>query len=270
MMDHDDLRWTLPDLDAAISRCRVRNGQGIRCILHALRENVRSPAGAAQSLDASRECLHAIAPHGLDASISVKLTALGALENPSLCRDLMVQICEEAASPGIMVEVDMEGRNLVEFTLSAARDCGMRASASSVALQAYLDRTPGDLEEATAAGLRVRIVKGAYLGDTDDFFAIQRHFQALCRECIEKKVPFGIGTHDPDLVSWITRTLPDLRDYVEFGFLMGLADKTKQQLVRDGWQVAEYIPYGADREPYVIRRNRYLAALSRQGRQPAP
>jgi proline dehydrogenase len=270
MMDDDDLRWTLPDLDTALSRCRVRNGQGIRCILHALAEHVSSPEGAEQSLDASLECLHAIAAQRLDASISVKPTALGALADPARCRDRIMRICEEGVSAGIRIELDMEGQNLVDFTLSAAVDCGAREPAPSVALQAYLDRTPDDLAKAMDAGIRVRIVKGAYLGDTDDFFAIERRFLTLCRQCIERSVPFSIGTHDPDLISWITRILPDIRDYVEFGFLMGLADETKQRLVGDGWQVAEYIPYGTGGDPYVFRRERYLEALSRQDREPAP
>lgn len=269
-MKQDESRWMLPDLDAAISRCRVRNRQDIRCILHALREYAASPAEAEQSFEESRECLQAIAARDLDASFSCKLTAFGAPADPHLCTELVMRICAEAEPSGIRVELDMEGRNLVGFTLASARRCGARNPAPGVALQAYLDRSDGDLADAIAAGLRVRIVKGAYIGDTDYFSAIQRRFRALCTRCAQMEVPFAVGTHDPDLVAWITRTMPDRKNDIEFGFLMGLADETKQRLARDGWRVAEYVPYGAEGGPYVARRMRYLEALSHQRRQPLP
>lgn len=266
-MDDDTPRWALPALDAAVARCRSRNRQGIRCILHVLEEDVTSEAGADRSLDASRACLQAIAAHDLDASVSLKLTALGALTDRARCEERVAAFCEEAASLGIRCEFDMEGRNLVDFTLSVARSC---APPPAVALQAYLDRTAGDLEDAVDAGLGMRIVKGAYLGDTDDFFAIQGRFMALCEWCAAQKISFKIGTHDPDLVSRITDTLPGVRETAEFGFLMGLADETKVQMAREGWRVAEYIPFGGGIDAYVRRRERYLAALDRLGRSPLP
>jgi len=269
-MEHDESRWKLPDLDAAISRCRSRNRQKIRCILHGLGEHAGTRAEAQRSLEESRECLQAIAAHDLDASVSCKLTAFGAAADPQMSTDLVMRICAEAQSSGIRVELDMEGRNLVDFTLASARRCGARNPAPGIALQAYLDRTDGDLADAIAAGLRVRIVKGAYIGDIDDFSAIQRRFMALCTQCAHMEVPFAVGTHDQDLVAWITRTMPDRKSDVEFGFLMGFADETKQRLARDGWRVAEYVPYGAEGGTYVIRRMHYLDGLFRQGRQPLP
>ncbi len=266
-MDDDTRRWALPELDTAVARCRWRNRQGVRCILHVLGEDVTSEAGAERSLDASRACLQAVAAHDLDASVSLKLTALGALTDRARCRDRVAAFCDEAASLGIRCELDMEGRNLVDVTLSVAKSCD---PPPAVALQAYLDRTAGDLGDAVDAGLGVRIVKGAYLGDTDDFFAIQDRFTALCAWCAERGVSFGIGTHDPDLVSRITDTLPGVRDSAEFGFLMGLADETKVRMAGDGWRVAEYIPFGGGIDAYVRRRERYLAALDRVGRAPLP
>jgi proline dehydrogenase len=266
-MEDDTPRWALPALDAAVARCRSRNREEIRCILHVLGEDVTSEAGADRSLDASRACLQAIAAHDLDASVSLKLTALGALTDRARCRDRVAAFCEEAASLGVGCEFDMEGRNLVDFTLSVARSC---APPPAVALQAYLNRTAGDLGDAIDAGLGVRVVKGAYLGDTDDFFDIQDRFMALCAWCAARRVSFNIGTHDPDLVYRITDTMPGVRETAEFGFLMGLADETKVQMAREGFRVAEYIPFGGGIDAYVWRRERYLAALARLGRAALP
>ena len=258
-------RWALPGLDEAVARCRRRNRQGIRCILHPLGEDATSEAAADRSLAASRSCLRAIAGSSLDASVSLKLTALGALIDPDRCGERVAAICGEAAGSGIRCEFDMEGRSLVDATLAAARGCG---AAPVVALQAYLDRTPGDLGEAVGAGVGVRIVKGAYLGDTEDFLAIEERFRALCAWCAGRGVSFGMGTHDPALVAWAAERLSGSRDAVEFGFLMGLADETKVRMAGEGWRVAEYIPFGEGRAAYVWRRQRYLDALAQMGRSP--
>ncbi|WP_214021660.1 proline dehydrogenase family protein [Methanoculleus sp.] len=261
-------RWTLPDLDAAVRRCRAQNAQGIRCILAALGEYARSERQVRENLERSFAAVAVIDEQGLDASITVKMTALGELIDRDAARDSLLRLCSGAHARGIGVEVDMEGRGLVKTTVDAAVACAARQGLPvTLALQTSLDRTAGDLERIVRHGIRPRLVKGAYGADTDDPGEARERFRTLAAGLLDRGVPFSAGTHDPDLVAWLVR---DAGGAVEFGFLMGLADETKLRLAGEGRTVAEYVPFGDQARIYVARREAYLAGLAAAGKTPVP
>jgi proline dehydrogenase len=164
----------------------------------------------------------------------------------------------------------MEGKAYVEFTLDLATACRREHPSITVALQSYLDRTPEDIRGMAGAGVRVRLVKGAYLGDLQDFGEIERRILADARLLGDLGVPFSLGTHDPVVIGEVKHAEGMSRELVEFGFLMGLSDGTKSALAGEGWRVSEYVPWGRGGEGYVLRRERYLRDLARAGRSPAP
>jgi proline dehydrogenase len=166
-------------------------------------------------------------------------------------------------------ELDMEGQRMVDLTLEMAEDCAGSGMKVTVALQAYLNRTPQDLERMLDAGARVRLVKGAYAGDLRDFTMIQEVYKDLIEMIISRDVPFCVATHDPDLLEWAQDRICD-RELMEFSFLKGLSDDTKGRLISDGWRVSEYVPFGANKEGYESRRKAYLRTLDELGRVPAP
>lgn len=260
-------RWTLSDLDAAVRHCRAENARGVRCILDALGEYARSEEQARESLERSSATVTAIDEHALDASLSVKMTALGASFDREAARDSLLRLCDEARKHGVGFEVDMEGRGLVEMTVEAAVACAREGTAVTIALQASLDRTPDDLERIVRHGIQPRLVKGAYPADTTDLDEVRQRFRTLAADLIDRGVPFSAGTHDPDLVAWLAEH-PD--GTIEFAFLMGLADETKLRLAGEGRAVAEYVPFGEQATIYVARREAYLARLAEEGRAPVP
>jgi len=260
-------RWTLPDLDAAVRRCRAQNARGIRGILDALGEYARSERQARENLERSAAAIAAIAEHGLDASLSVKMTALGASIDRDAARDSLLRLCGEARARGIGVEVDMEGRGPVDTTVEAAIACARQGLPVTLALQTSLDRTPGDLERIVRHSIRPRLVKGAYGGDAAGLEEVRRRFRALAAGLLDRGVPFSAGTHDPDLIAWLVDRPAGT---VEFAFLMGLADETKLRLATGGRAVAEYVPFGERAAAYVARREAYLAGLATEGRAPVP
>ena len=141
--------------------------------------------------------------------------------------------------------------------------------AITLAVQAYLDRTPADLERLLSEGVKVRLVKGAYSGDSNDYQDIQKRFRS-CAEIIGNQgMIFCAGTHDIELINWLKDEYIQSR-HVEFGFLKGLSDETKKARVKDGRMVAEYVPFGGHSESYVTRRLAYLKKLKAIGKEPAP
>ena len=178
-MNEFEGRWALPDLQSAIKWCARRNEQNIRCIIDVLGEYAREDRQSADSVDAYLAAAKAIAEYGLDASLTVKLSALGVLFDQTGCRKNVYRIVQEAARLGVGFEIDMEGQGLVTFAIDVAAACAEKGHRVSLALQAYLDRTRDDLERASASGITARIVKGAYVGSTTDFAEIQQRFKEL-------------------------------------------------------------------------------------------
>jgi proline dehydrogenase len=262
-------RWLLTTRLAAVQLCRDDNQRGIRGVLDVL---------GRYSLDADQVDRYSrmyvsvakdIERSGLDASLSLKLSTLGASFDRELARRKALNICIAGARHGVGVELDMEGRNLVDLTVQTAIECSGEGAPVALTLQAYLDRTPADIEKAIKRGLRIRLVKGAYLGDVSDFDETARRFRKLAERLSQTGLPFSLGTHDPQIIEWAKELTVD-RKLLEFGFLKGLADRTKLALASEGRRVAEYIPFGKEGEAYILRRRAYLRRLDELGRTPAP
>jgi proline dehydrogenase len=200
----------------------------------------------------------------------VKLSAIGSLFDRAACLEHMLRIAREAARYQVPLELDMEGKGSVDLTLDAALACRKEHPSITVALQSYLQRTAEDIRRMVSSGIGVRLVKGAYLGDVSDFMKIQQLTEQDARILKALRLPFSLGTHDPDLIEWTLREFGDQRDLVEFGFLKGLSEVTKLRLASGGWRVSEYVPFGPGGDAYILRRERYLRDLEKSGRTPAP
>ncbi len=268
-MENQENRWALPDWPTTLKWCRKRNSQGIRCTIDVLGEHKKSKEEVRKTVESYITVAKAISKENLKASLAIKLTAIGAIFDKNLCQDNLGKILEEAARQNVIVEIDMEGSPLVEYTLEMASSFLSRAPLT-IAIQAYLNRTLDDLNNLQEEGIKVRLVKGAYKGDLVDFNLIQKKFMDLTEILISKDEPFFMGTHDPEIIESMKEKTARKKEFLEFGFLKGLADNTKLDLVGEGWLVSEYIPFGKERSAYETRRKRYLKELESLGKEPAP
>jgi proline dehydrogenase len=263
-------RWTLPDLASSVRWCKSRNAEGIRCIIADLNEHASDQQAAFKGVKGSVNTIRAIDDFQLNASVAVKPSAVGALFDPQQCLENILSIAGEARKRHVAIEIDMEGKGLADLTIRTASACALEIFPPTLALQAYLDRTGKDLDEMVSQGIGVRLVKGAYLGDTEDFMKIRERFRALLLKGLSSGAAMSAATHDLSILDWIRDELPDEKSRLELGFLMGLADRTKAELFRDGWTVSEYVPYGPDNGAYIARREHYLRHLESLGMAPAP
>jgi proline dehydrogenase len=260
----------MPDPASAIGWCRERNRQHIRCILAVIAEYARTPKDAQEAMVSHLAGIRIAGEQQGALSFSIKPSAIGILfDHGDYIRNLS-RLFHEALDRGVPFEIDMEGRPLVGDTIRSALTLAGEGGGVTLALQAYLDRTSTDLATCLNAGIRVRLVKGAYLGDTNDFTAIQERFRTHTRTLISGGAPFSAATHDPELVDWLKEEMRGHKDLIEFAFLKGLAERTKTEMAADGWKVAEYVPYGPGGQAYFQRRERYLAALELLGRSSVP
>ncbi|MEI7432632.1 MAG: proline dehydrogenase family protein [Methanomicrobiales archaeon] len=269
-MTVSSVRWTVPDLNAAVSWCRKRNSQGIRCTLAVLGEHAADTLSAFRAVKENINCIRAIEANQLDASLSLKLTAVGAVFDQQVFREHTRTLFREATDRHTGFELDMEGKGLIDITVDTGIACIRIGHPVTLALQAYMNRTGKDLVNIVSAGITPRIVKGAYHGDYEEFELVQERFKALVEMVLPTGAAFLVATHDPELLEWLTSRLEDEKHRVEFGFLMGLSDRTKMEFTESGWAVSEYIPLGDEPGPYIARREHYLSALGEMGRSPAP
>lgn len=269
MTDRNDDRWALANIEEALQWLDYRNRQGISVALDALGEYAKDPAQAADNLASYRNCLLELPHANHKVAVAIKLSALGLNFDAALAEKNLHNLLELAQNNDNLVEIDIEGTPTVEATVAIACKFAAMGFKLVLALQAYLDRTDADISQALAAGLKIRLVKGAYRGDTDDFAEIQRRFFSCFKTLLATDRPFDVGTHDPVLLEQMKTAITD-RSQVCFGFLKGLADQTKLDLINSGFGVSEYVPYGPNRKAYVARRHLYLKNLEKTGLAPAP
>jgi proline dehydrogenase len=267
-MESEETRWVLPNLNSALKWCKVRNEHGLCCTLDILGENITSQKQAEQTKELIIDCAQVLDEMGLDAAIAVKLTNLGVMFNKNLAKKHLLEVFKETIDLNPNIELDMEGKPLVDFTMKTALECAENGYFVTLALQVYLDRTPDDIRNAIGHDITVRLVKGAYMGDTNDFQDIQKRFKLCFNTLLGTGKHFSIGTHDPELIEWVKDKVGDQKDLFEIGFLKGLDEKTKINLVNDGWAVTEYVPFGKDNKAYIKRRMNYVNRLELIGRKP--
>lgn len=246
-------------LDAVVAL----NAKRISASLDLLGESVRSEAEARA---AGREYLHMldrIHERGLDANVSVKLTAMGFDISEELCVTIVHEILARARDYRTFVRLDMEGSAYTERTLRLfyERFYPTYPEHVGVVLQSYLRRTEADVERAIQARCRVRLCKGAYQEPPAVAFPDKRDVDANYVRCMERLLRHGhypgLATHDERLIDAAKRFVRASAiepSRFEFQMLYGVRRDLQDALVRDGYRVRVYVPFGTQWYPYLMRR----------------
>jgi proline dehydrogenase len=249
------------ELDEAISAARVCNDQGMLVSLDYLGENIATAADAQRARDAYLQVFDRIAAEKLDANVSCKLTQLGLDLSPEFCEGQVHSIVERAASCDNFLRVDMEGSAYTERTIEVVKKVRSRSPAIGTVIQAYLYRSEQDIQDLLAIGCRIRLCKGAYQEPPQVAYPkkedVDSSYVKLVRLLLPSGFYHGIATHDPHMIGATIRIAAETKvskDDFEFQMLYGVRTDLQRQLVRDGYRLRIYIPYGRDWFPYFMRR----------------
>ena len=239
------------------------NAKGITATLDLLGESVTNEAEARETGAQYLALLDEIARRKLDANVSVKLTALGQDIRDDLCEAVTTEILAKAKAHDTFVRLDMEGSPYTQRTLDffANRLYPAFPGQVGVVLQSALRRTLDDIDWANGKGCRVRLCKGAYLEPATVAFPDKKDVDATyvegMRRLLTKGRYPGIATHDERIIAETVRfaTAEGIAaDRFEFQMLYGVRRDLQERLVREGWRVRVYVPFGTQWYPYLMRR----------------
>jgi proline dehydrogenase len=248
-------------LDEALATARTLNQRGIAVSLDHLGENVRDAHEANAAAQDYIAILQRIKEAGLDATISIKLTALGLDVGEDLARENLRQVLACAAALDTFVRVDMEGSAYTERTIQMVLEMRHRFAGVGTVLQSCLYRTRQDLETLIAAGVRIRLVKGAYKEPEAVAFPnkadVDRSYVELMQVLLERGDYPAIATHDEQIIAEakrFARAQGIARARFEFQMLYGIRRDLQDRLITEGYNVRVYVPYGSQWYPYLMRR----------------
>jgi proline dehydrogenase len=242
------------------------NRRGISVSVDNLGENVTNVEEARASAQLYHQLLDQMAANKLNANVSLKLTHMGLDVDEQLARELVTGLVQKAASmrPPNFVRVDMEGSPYTQRTLDFVHElhrmpghCGHVGTV----IQSYMLRAEADVENLLAERIRIRLCKGAYKEPPDVAFQkkseVDANYVKLMKVLMKSGVYHGLATHDENIINEamafaIRENIP--RDAFEFQMLHGIRRDLQQSLVRDGWGVRVYVPFGTEWYPYFMRR----------------
>lgn len=255
-------------LTQALPVVKRLNAKGMRVSLDLLGEYVNNREVADAARDAHVNVVHTLASerakNGMEANISIKLSMMGQKIDEVYCLDNLRHLLDAARTKDVFIRLDMEGSDTTESTLSLFEKVYPDyPDHVGVVLQAYLKRTERDVERMCDLNACVRICKGAYKEPASiayqDMNAIRGRFMDYARLLIEHARFPGIATHDDRLIDatkQFVRNREISSDRFEFQMLYGIRSETQERLVREGYGLRIYTPYGTEWGPYFVRRLR--------------
>ncbi len=253
-------------VEDAIRVAAELNRRGITVSVDNLGENVNNVEEAQASAQLYHKLLDQVAVNQLNANISLKLTHMGLDVDEQLARELVSGLVQKAATmnPPNFVRVDMEGSPYTQRTLDFVHELhrmpGNGGHVGTV-IQSYMLRAEADVEKLLAARIRIRLCKGAYKEPPEVAFQkksdVDANYVKLMKMMLKSGVYHGLATHDENIINEakafaMRENLP--RDSFEFQMLHGIRRDLQQSLVRDGWRMRVYVPFGTEWYPYFMRR----------------
>ncbi|HZE95327.1 MAG TPA: proline dehydrogenase family protein [Gemmatimonadales bacterium] len=252
-------------LDSALDAAAQFGKAGLGSVLTELGEQVTSRSESEAVRDHYLGVLDKIQRRKLPAQISVKLTHLGLDGDRDVCVQDVLALARKAEQARSFLWIDMEESRYTSATLDVYRRAKAEWSNIGVCLQAYLRRTPADLESLLALSPAIRLVKGAYNEPASVAFPKKRdvdaaYFQLTQRLLIEtgrQRVKAVFGTHDLDMIGRIRQAAVAQRldpSAYEFHMLYGIRAAEQRALASHAAQVRVLISYGSAWFAWYMRR----------------
>src|SRR5271167_3670571 len=251
-------------LDDVIHATQVVNEWGASVSIDNLGENVTNVDESKHSAELYHRLLDEIHDRKLNANISLKLTHMGLDVSEELAFGLVTELVDHAVRINKFVRVDMEGSPYTQRTLDFVRGLHRlpgHAGKVGAVIQTYLYRSEDDVNQLLSEGIRIRLCKGAYKEPPEIAFPkkadVDANYVKLAKTLLKSGIYHGLATHDEAIIEQMKQfakaeNIPS--SAYEFQMLHGVRRDLQQKLVREGYGMRVYIPFGTEWYPYFMRR----------------
>ena len=246
-------------LDEAIGAIRILNSKGFTVTMDNLGENVHTEQAAIAAGDEYLRILEAIQKSSVNSNVSLKLTQFGLALSEDLCHHNVERVVKRASELNNSVRIDMEGSPVTDVTLRIFTELRSRYENVGIVIQAYLFRSEKDIAELLKHGARIRLCKGAYKEPPEISFEkksdTDANFVKLTQILLKSGLYHAIATHDPTMIQAAKEFAQKEKitsDKYEFQMLYGIRRDLQEQLIRDGYRVRIYVPYGTEWYSYLL------------------
>jgi proline dehydrogenase len=207
------------------------------------------------------QALDEIQRKSANSNVSLKLTQFGLTISEEIASANVERIVLRARDYNNFVRIDMEGSPYTDSTLRIFRSLRQQYENVGIVVQAYLFRTEKDVEDLLQLKSRIRLCKGAYKEPPDIAFKkkidTDRNYIKLMKRLLKSGIYHGIATHDPAMIQ-ATKEFAKVEaignEQFEFQMLYGIRRDLQNQLIREGYNLRVYVPYGEEWYSYLMRR----------------
>ncbi|MDE1763412.1 MAG: proline dehydrogenase family protein [Thaumarchaeota archaeon] len=252
-------QWIAGDtMEEALLSARDANKKGMDAIINKLGEHMVSRDQISDTVSEYLTLVSNLRRAKISGGISVKPTQVGLSKSMEYCTENLEKIIDKASASQSFVWIDMESSEHTDETIDVYLELFARYERLGIAVQANLKRTEQDLKMLLERGAKVRLVKGAYRESMKAAYKtrheVDENYKKLVRTLFSDGNEFAIATHDSTMIELATSLSKKHERKFEFQMLKGIRDELKPLLIKGGFSISEYIPYGTNWLPYSIRR----------------
>lgn len=248
-------------LEDGLNAVKKVNSERAVATLDHLGEEVSKPEEATIATEVYLNALDEINNNGVNTNVSVKPTQVGLKVDKKLCQENFARIIEKARKYDNFVRMDMEGSDCTQDTLDVFKNLRKKYDNVGIVIQTYLYRSEKDVEEILQLGSRIRLCKGAYKEPKEIAFPkiqqVDENFAKLMQKMLVSGIYHGIATHDEKLIEKTKQFAQKnniSKESFEFQLLYGIRTELQYKLIKEGYNVRIYIPFGREWYPYFMRR----------------
>lgn len=237
------------------------NKQGLVVTLDFLGEFIEDEQEAYEMATNSIKAIEAIGNNDLQSQLSLKLTSMGLDISDEVVMKNMRRIMTVAKQQNVFVTIDMEDYSRCQRTIDFFKELKKEFNNIGTVLQAYLYRTVKDIEELNEFSPNLRLVKGAYKESPKVAFPEKKDVDENYKKIIKMHLLNGnftaVATHDDAMIDYTKKLVKEHhipKDQFEFQMLYGIRPEKQLELVKEGYSMRVYVPYGTDWYGYFMRR----------------
>ncbi|MEH7549013.1 proline dehydrogenase [Neobacillus vireti] len=248
-------------IKSAIEVVKRLNSEGKVVTLDHLGEFVYTDEEALESAAMCIQTLDAINEAGVNSNLSLKMTSLGLDISKELCMKNMRKILDRAKLHNNFVRIDMEDYEHCQLSIDIYKELRKDYDNVGLVIQAYLFRTEQDIADLNQLNANLRLVKGAYKESPSVAFPEKKDVDENYKNIIKQHLLNGnytaVATHDETMIEYTKSIVNEHqipKEQFEFQMLYGICEEIQARLVKEGFKVRVYVPYGVDWFGYFMRR----------------